>query len=113
MHSQLVSFALCLRALRPKLPEGRDYVYTFVGWRHSLAKQPHGSAEGQASWSALGCREASQRDEVPGREGNRVRESRWRAGHTFRQEGQERQQAAPRDVPSLLVKAGEAAQGWA
>lgn len=49
-----------------------------------------GSAEGQASWSAQGCGEASQRDEVPGREGNRVRESRWRVGHTFRQEGQER-----------------------
>lgn len=72
-----------------------------------------GSAEGQVSWSALGCGEASQRDEVPGREGNRVRESRWRAGHTFRQEGQGEAAGCTEDVPSLLVKAGEAAQGWA
>ena len=65
-----------------------------------------GSAEGQASWSAQGCGEASQRDEVPGREGNWVRESRWRAGHTFMQEGQERQQAALRGHAQAI------SQGW-
>lgn len=50
-----------------------------------------GSIEGQAPRSAQGCGEASQRDEGPGREGNKVRESREKAGHTFRKEGQESQ----------------------